>query len=87
MKLTELRPELKAEGALLIFDCPTCRGKPEAHKIRIGLAPPMGPGKVPALYTTWQRTGDSFETLTLAPSIEVPRCWHGHIINGEALFA
>lgn len=33
----------------------------------------------------WKRTGDTFETLTLEPSIQrVGGCgWHGHIINGE----
>lgn len=38
----------------------------------------------------WQRTGDTFETLTLQPSILVPGSggpgdcnWHGFITNGE----
>lgn len=33
----------------------------------------------------WERTGDTFETLTLAPSIQrVGGCkWHGQIQNGE----
>ncbi len=41
----------------------------------------------------WQRTGDSFETLTLTPSIDYtrfdngtlrdPTCWHGFITDGE----
>jgi len=38
----------------------------------------------------WQREGDTFETLTLAPSIlrsrEKGGCgWHGFITNGEVL--
>lgn len=33
----------------------------------------------------WQRTGDAFDTLTLAPSVDASKFshWHGHIQNGE----
>ncbi len=33
----------------------------------------------------WQRTGDTFETLTLTPSIDASRAghWHGFITDGE----
>ncbi len=41
----------------------------------------------------WQRTGDTFEALTLSPSVHVHDTdadgnragthWHGHITNGE----
>ncbi len=33
----------------------------------------------------WQRTGETFETLTLSPSVDASRagCWHGFITNGE----
>lgn len=33
------------------------------------------------------RTGDTFETLTLSPSVGFGSIghWHGHIINGEIL--
>lgn len=36
-------------------------------------------------HDTWQRTGDTFETLTLTPSIQrTLGCkWHGYITNGE----
>lgn len=30
----------------------------------------------------WDRTGDSFETLTLSPSVNLEGHWHGHITNG-----
>jgi hypothetical protein len=32
----------------------------------------------------WQRTGDTFETLTLSPSIDCSRFghWHGHVQDG-----
>lgn len=33
----------------------------------------------------WNRFGDTFDTLTLSPSIDCSRCghWHGFIRNGE----
>ena len=31
----------------------------------------------------WQRTGDTFETLTLSPSVDASPDWHGWIRNGE----
>ncbi len=36
----------------------------------------------------WIRKGETFETLTLTPSIKrlYPNCWHGHIENGEVTF-
>lgn len=40
----------------------------------------------------WQRTGDTFETLTLSPSINTPLradtgcAFHGFITNGEITF-
>lgn len=36
--------------------------------------------------TKWTRTGDTFETLTLAPSADASKFghWHGNITNGEA---
>ncbi len=46
-----------------------------------------GGGPLEAGRPLWQRTGESFETLTLSPSIRVlggaGRCeWHGFIKNG-----
>lgn len=37
----------------------------------------------------WERTGDTFDTLTLKPSIQrVGGCaWHGFITNGEVIGA
>lgn len=45
--------------------------------------PPAGPG-IPPL-PRWRRTGDTFETLSLAPSVDASRSghWHGHITAGE----
>lgn len=66
------------------FDCP-CGCK---HPVAVTFANPedgLGPIS-PAPYPSWHRVGDTFETLTLSPSIqrEIPaRCWHGYVTNGE----
>jgi len=33
----------------------------------------------------WQRTGDTFETMTLSPSIDASKWkhWHGFVRNGQ----
>jgi hypothetical protein len=73
VKLTELEPRWYGvpgrRGLGLTFRCPGCRkqrlGVPFANP-RDGLAPsPQQPGG-----PLWQRTGDTFETLTLSPSID-----------------
>jgi hypothetical protein len=35
----------------------------------------------------WQRSGDTFETLTLQPSINASGHWHGFITDGEMMTA
>jgi hypothetical protein len=49
---------------------------------------PNGPGVTtvpPGIH--WQRAGNTFETLTLMPSIDASRAghWHGFITGGEVL--
>ena len=47
--------------------------------------PPDGLGPIEPSEPGWNRTGDTFETLTLTPSIlRVGGCgWHGFITGGE----
>lgn len=62
MKLIELNPKYGSSDGVqdhIIFDCPKCK----AHKISIPIPPATG--------CVWQKTGDSFENITLSPSI-----WH-----------
>jgi hypothetical protein len=82
-KLGIPRPERYGIG--VAFDCPCGCGMPSM----IEFANPLD-GKPP--YRTdvalWQRTGETFETLTITPSILRKRerggCgWHGFITNGE----
>jgi hypothetical protein len=50
----------------------------------VPFANPIGPG--PHVNEKgWRRTGDTFDTLTLTPSIlRIGGCgWHGFVTNGE----
>lgn len=71
------------------FDCPVHR----THRVHVDFAVPFDDVKpVPRIHL-WQRTGDTFETLTLAPSVDYtrydngelrdPTCWHGFVQNGN----
>lgn len=102
MKLTDLNPEWSGCGGegisnaagpvprrdrvAILLDCPCgCE-----HRLHIPfINPPDGLGPIYPGYG-WQRTGDTFEDLTLTPSIqrELPnRCWHGFITNGNVVNA
>lgn len=80
-------PLLKREGIGMMFDCPCrqcgVRGFVSFSNPFDGGAAYIDPGE-----PTWSRTGDTFEALTLSPSIhrvkEKGGCgWHGWIKNGE----
>ncbi len=99
MRLTELDPRWISvtgrHGQGVSFECPHCRdsylGVWFANPIDGG--PPIGEkerthtdknGRV-RVNPLWTRQGDTFETLTLTPSIDVSEAghWHGFITNGE----
>jgi hypothetical protein len=50
-----------------------------------GAVLPKGTWVIPPGFL-WRRAGETFETLTLSPSVDASRagCWHGFIRNGEA---
>jgi hypothetical protein len=102
MKLTDLNPEWCSSGGAgvtstadgspiplrervaILLDCPCgCE-----HRLHVPFAnPPDGLGPTYPGYG-WHRAGDTFEDLSLTPSIQrvLPqRCWHGFITNGEVL--
>lgn len=98
MKLTELNPkwwsELGRSGQGIRFDCPCakCRGPAPTHRppflISVAFANPLD-GGAPVQDKEreyWARTSNTFETLTLAPSIDASKYghWHGYLTNGEA---
>ena len=105
MRLTDLQPRWftfmahPADGVVLIagltFVCPHCM----KQRIGVRFKPLIDPAGIVAQYgivwpcgdePVWNRQGDTFETLTLSPSInaqsqriDVPGHWHGFIENGE----
>jgi hypothetical protein len=98
VKLTELDPRWftiahPADGVDfrigLTFLCPHCR----TQRLGVQFDPPIDPGNLigrfgilwPKAHHVWQRTGDTFETLTLTPSIDASGDghWHGWITDGQ----
>ncbi|MFI5296538.1 MAG: DUF6527 family protein [Polyangiales bacterium] len=99
MRLTDLSPRwvgvsdpTPRRRLGVTFDCPHCRttrlGVFFANPLDGGeryVDPPPTNGAPPIARKHWQRTGETFETLTLTPSIDASADghWHGHITNGE----
>jgi len=86
------QPVPRREGVGVMFNCP-CGKHGDDNPVYVPFANPLdgGPAYDPKPGRGWQRTGDTFETLTLTPSIlRVPSgdgpwdcAWHGFITNGE----
>jgi len=95
MRLTDLHPKFLAlsdgrAGCGVQCDCPC--GNPACLPLFVPFLNPLDGGPPFHVSATgepwgWQRTGDTFETLTLTPSIQrmdKDGCrWHGFITNGE----
>lgn len=83
------------------FQCPHCIGKPEhgpdrARRLYAMFDKPIDPANLTAKWgfdvaswfpdqLRWHREGDTFDTLSLTPSINTSTSghWHGTISNGE----
>jgi hypothetical protein len=88
----EYEPAPRREGVGVIFDCP-CGADGEHHRCYVPFANPLdgGPPNDPKGWNSsggWQREGDTFDTLTLRPSIRRNPAhggcgWHGFITKGE----
>lgn len=69
--------------------CQTCNQLlPESHRLVVWFDNPVdGLPPEQTANVRWHREGDTFDTLTLNPSVdatgEYPGCWHGFIMNGE----
>ena len=95
MKLIDLEPRWLGDlygfhtGVIfgLSFLCPHCRKQRLAifFSNTIGDAAHSHHIPVPSNGKYWTRTGETFETLTLMPSIDASKVghWHGFIRNGE----
>lgn len=97
MRLTDLHPRWVAPLGTtglrtgLRFDCPCC----QVQRVVIAFDQPIfyraaaikGATRVNGEVFIWQRTGDTFETISLSPSLNAsqwqPPHWHGVITNGE----
>ena len=82
-------PAPQRTGVGVALDCP-CGKCDEYHWLFVPFTNPIdgGPAVEHLGRPTWQRTGDTIETLTLSPSIlrsiEKGGCgWHGYIENGQ----
>lgn len=71
-------------GIGISFECPC--GAEDCPRAFIPFENPLSGGP-PSHEKAWTRTGDTFDTLTLMPSIQrVGGCgWHGWIRNGEVV--
>lgn len=90
MRLTDLRPAWtdrphdNRAGLAVVLDCPgpCCQGKPEAerHRIQVPFRNPVDGGKPMGDASTncWLRIGDTFETLSLKPSVDARGILHAH---------
>lgn len=99
MKLIDLNPKFYGHGGEGISDAKT--GKPIPRRNRVGISfdcpcgqcgercylsfenPIDGGEKIGNV--TWYRVGETFENMTLTPSIQrMGKCrWHGFLTNGE----
>jgi hypothetical protein len=82
-------PVASRQGVGVTFRCPCGRADhgPDSDRIYVSFANPLdgGPPYTSPGEPAWQRTGDSFETLTLTPSILrvlAPCRWHGYVTDG-----
>lgn len=72
------------------FDCPCGAGDacPWGGRVWVPLSNPLDGGANPwgtsghVPRAVWQCSGDTFETLTLTPSIHAVGHWHGFVTNG-----
>ena len=91
IKLTELDPRWGAEDDnryCLIFECPV----PDCPMKYIAVPFKTFIGYDPEKHHIWTKAGDTFETISLSPSVDATRnkkgeltgcLFHGSITNGE----
>jgi hypothetical protein len=90
MRLIDLKPRWWAltgrHGQGVSFDCPHCVEARVARPQRIAVAfeNPLDGGERAPDDTHWTRTGDTFDGLTLNPSIDGSHLghWHGWVTAG-----
>lgn len=72
--------------------CPTCGHAPDAKRLAVNFWPHIDPQNAAQQFAIpfadrgeHRRTGDAFDTLTLAPSVGFDSIghWHGNITSGQ----
>jgi hypothetical protein len=104
VKLTDLEPHWVGHGGDSVVVTATGESIQRREAVALGFTCPCGNGegvclplenpldggpRVEGFHAYWRREGESFETLTLTPSIQrrdVCR-WHGFITSGEIVTA
>jgi hypothetical protein len=78
-------PMPRREGMGIEFDCPICGDK---HPCFVPFENPLDGGSPIGYSHHWKRVGNTFENLTLTPSIlRMDGCkWHGFVTKGEIIF-
>jgi hypothetical protein len=80
------------EGVGVSFDCPCarCHNRDDRQRINVYIDPPFDGGA--PISPAWERSGDTFDSLTLKPSIilrigdgkgGMVEHWHGFVTAGE----
>lgn len=73
-------------GMAVSFQCPCCAGTERATRLAVWFANPVdGLPPTDDASHLWQRQGESFDNLTLSPSVDASQYghWHGFISAGE----
>lgn len=70
------------EGVAISFDCPC--GKC-GERVLLCFENPLDGGYKLEKQNAWKRKGETFEVMTLTPSIQRIGgcCWHGYLTDGE----
>jgi hypothetical protein len=77
-----LKTNPKRHGQGITFVCPVCKN----HRVAVWFKNPIdGIEQAPGLSPLWNRNGDTFENLTINPSVDlrIASCWHGFVRSGE----
>lgn len=72
-------------GQGVTFLCPCCVGTDRERRVGVAFKNPLDGGTPLVDFgPLWQREGETFETLTLSPSIDISASghWHGFIRAG-----
>lgn len=81
-------------GMGISFECPI---HGDGHRLVVCFSNPVDGGPPVQEGKLWQRTGNTFDTLTLTPSVDASHylhlscngsehgttCWHGHVSDGN----